>query len=652
MLRLQPRRLRIPPGREAQVRVTARVAELASADVVSGLIRIDPRGSQPLVVPWSVLLEPPPDDLIGDIDLSERRFEPSDLTPAVLSVRLGTIERVRGRDEIQPVRRLDIFLAEDEGAVLGLLARLRDVLPGQYAFGLTGRGPDGNRLASGSIPPAPRCLARGGSVRPQRAPSALRWNSLCASEPDQGAHVSTLDAQVTHLRENPFEIAQQQLRLVGETFGIDSNLISVLSQCKKAVSVSIPTRMDDGSITTFQGYRVTHNIARGPSKGGIRYHPDVTLDEVKSLAMWMTWKCALMGIPFGGAKGGVVCDPKHMSENELQRMTRRFTSEIITEIGPEKDIPAPDVGTGPREMAWIFDTYSMNKGHSVLGVVTGKPLAIGGSLGRLEATARGGLFALLESLERLGKGLAGMRVAVQGFGNVGSYFALFVHQHGAKVIAMSDSSGGVHNAEGIDVPAAIAYKEETGSLAGLKGTEALTNEELLLLDCDVLAPSALEQVITPDNADKIKASIIVEGANGPTTPAADDILEDRGVLILPDVLANAGGVVVSYFEWVQGLQEYFWKEDEVNSNLHDIVQGHSTRRGRCASERRRACAWRPTGSPSCGWPKLRLPEACTRSRRGRPLPRARLPPVRAGAGDARGGRRGHRFRARGGRHLR
>ena len=215
--------------------------------------------------------------------------------------------------------------------------------------------------------------------------------------------MSTLDAPTTHLRENPFELAQQQLRLVGDTFGIDPNLINVLSQCKKAVSVSIPTRMDDGSITTFQGYRVTHNIARGPSKGGIRYHPDVTLDEVKSLAMWMTWKCALMGIPFGGAKGGVLCDPKRMSEDELQRMTRRFTSEIITEIGPEKDIPAPDVGTGPREMAWIFDTYSMNKGHSVLGVVTGKPLAIGGSLGRLEATARGGLFALLEALDRLGK---------------------------------------------------------------------------------------------------------------------------------------------------------------------------------------------------------------------------------------------------------
>jgi glutamate dehydrogenase (NAD(P)+) len=384
--------------------------------------------------------------------------------------------------------------------------------------------------------------------------------------------VSAVDAQATHLRENPFEIAQQQLRLVGETFGIDPNLIKVLSQCKKAVGVTIPTRMDDGAIEAFQGYRVTHNIARGPSKGGIRYHPDVTLDEVKSLAMWMTWKCALMGIPFGGAKGGVVCDPKLLSDTELERMTRRFTSEIITEIGPERDIPAPDVGTGPREMAWIFDTYSMNKGHSVLGVVTGKPLTIGGSLGRLEATARGALFALLEALDRLGMEFAGQRVAVQGFGNVGSFFALFAHQHGAKVIALSDSSGGVHNAGGIDVPAAMEFKAETGSLAGLKGTESITNEELILLECDVLAPSALEQVITADNADKVKTKIIVEGANGPTTPAADDILEDRGIVILPDVLANAGGVVVSYFEWVQGLQEYFWKEEEINAKLHEITK--------------------------------------------------------------------------------
>jgi glutamate dehydrogenase (NAD(P)+) len=385
--------------------------------------------------------------------------------------------------------------------------------------------------------------------------------------------VAPAQTRVSHLRENPFQIAQRQLRLVGETFGIDPNLIAVLEQCKKAVVVSVPVRMDDGSIRTFEGYRVTHNIARGPSKGGIRYHPDVTLDEVKALAMWMTWKCALMGIPFGGAKGGVVCDPKQLSLGELERLTRRFTTEIITEIGPEKDIPAPDVGTGPREMAWIFDTYSMNKGHSVLGVVTGKPLTVGGSLGRLEATARGALYCLLEALRELRLEVEGLRVAVQGFGNVGSHLALFLHQQGASVVALSDSRGGVYNGRGIDVPAALAHKQETGSLQGLRGTEPISNEELILLDCDVLAPSALEQVITAENADQVRARIVLECANGPTTPAADDILEERGVLILPDVLANAGGVVVSYFEWVQGLQEYFWKEAEVNEKLREIVRG-------------------------------------------------------------------------------
>jgi glutamate dehydrogenase (NAD(P)+) len=382
--------------------------------------------------------------------------------------------------------------------------------------------------------------------------------------------VATIDTG-THLRENPFEIARQQLRLVGRTFNIDPNLINVLQECKKAVEVAIPISMDDGSIRTFTGYRVQHNIARGPSKGGIRYHPDVTLDEVKALSMWMTWKCSLMNIPFGGAKGGVVCNPKEMSVRELERMTRRYTTEIITEIGPEKDIPAPDVGTSGREMAWIFDTYSMNKGHSVLGVVTGKPLAVGGSLGRLEATSRGGLYCLLEAFKKLDISPAGQRVAIQGFGNVGSFFAKFVAEEGAKVVAVSDSSGGVYNPKGLDVAALLAFKQETGELTGFRGGEAITNEDLILVDCDVLAPCALEQVITSDNAAGVKAKIVVEGANGPTTPAADDILEDMGVLILPDVLANAGGVVVSYFEWVQGLQEYFWKEDEVNEKLRDIV---------------------------------------------------------------------------------
>jgi glutamate dehydrogenase (NAD(P)+) len=382
--------------------------------------------------------------------------------------------------------------------------------------------------------------------------------------------VTTVAAPVSHLRENPFAIAQQQLHRVADTFKIDPNLISVLKECKKAVVVSVPVVMDDGTVHAFEGYRVTHNIARGPSKGGIRYHPDVTLDEVKSLAMWMTWKCALMNIPFGGAKGGIACNPKKLSETELQKMTRRYTSEIINEIGPEKDIPAPDVGTDGRVMAWIFDTYSMNKGHSVLGVVTGKPLNIGGSLGRLEATARGALYIIREAVRKQGATIAGQRVVVEGFGNVGMYLARFLAQEGATVIAASDSSGGVHNPKGIDIETAIAHKQETGSLSGLKDAEQVTDEEVLLLDCDVLAPCALEQVITSDNADKIKAKIICEGANGPTTPAADEILEDRGVLVLPDVLANAGGVVVSYFEWVQGLQEYFWKEDEVNARLNDI----------------------------------------------------------------------------------
>jgi glutamate dehydrogenase (NAD(P)+) len=382
--------------------------------------------------------------------------------------------------------------------------------------------------------------------------------------------VTTAEAPVSHLREDPFEIAQEQLRKVAEIFNIDSNLIEVLRQCKKAVVVSVPVVMDNGQVESFEGYRVTHNIARGPSKGGIRYHPDVSLSEVKSLAMWMTWKCALMNIPFGGAKGGVICNPKTLSRGELQKMTRRYTTEIINEIGPEKDIPAPDVGTDASVMAWIFDTYSMNKGHSVLGVVTGKPLNVGGSLGRLEATARGAMYSIREAIRKRNLQWDGLRLVVQGFGNVGLYLSKFAYGEGAKVIAISDSQSGVYNPNGIDIEAAIAHKQETGALAGLRGTEPISNEDILLLECDVLAPCALEQVITADNAAKVKASIICEGANGPITPAADEILFDKGALVLPDILANAGGVVVSYFEWVQGLQEYFWKEDEVNARLNDI----------------------------------------------------------------------------------
>jgi glutamate dehydrogenase (NAD(P)+) len=383
--------------------------------------------------------------------------------------------------------------------------------------------------------------------------------------------VTAVGGPETHLKENPYDNVREQLRRVAMAFDIDPQLVAVLAECKKEVVVSIPTKMDDSTVHAFRGYRVTHNVARGPSKGGIRYHPDVTLDEVKALAMLMTWKCALMGLPFGGAKGGVVCDPKRMSPGELERMTRRYTSEIINEIGPEKDIPAPDVGTNPAVMAWIFDTYSMNKGHSVLGVVTGKPLTIGGSLGREEATARGILYVIEDACRTLDLRLDDLRVAVQGFGNVGANLAKFVAELGARVIAVSDSTGGLHNANGIDVQAALAHKAETGELRGLRNAEPITNEDLVLLACDVLVPCALEQVITRENADRVQARLVVEGANGPVTPGADEILEERGILVLPDVLANAGGVVVSYFEWVQGLQEYFWKEEEVNQRLNEIV---------------------------------------------------------------------------------
>jgi glutamate dehydrogenase (NAD(P)+) len=383
--------------------------------------------------------------------------------------------------------------------------------------------------------------------------------------------VTTVEAPTSHLKENPWEMARSQLRQTAVQLGMEDSMLNVLLECKKCVAVSIPTRMDDGSVRVFEGFRCTHNVARGPSKGGIRYHHEVTLEETKALAMWMTWKCALMGLPFGGAKGGVVVNPKELSVSELERMTRRYTTEIINFIGPEADIPAPDVGTSPREMAWIFDTYSMNKGYSVLGVVTGKPLEVGGSVGRVEATARGAAFCVREALRKQDLSIEGRKVAVQGFGNVGSNLALILADQGATIVGLSDSAGGICNADGIDVRAALAHKKESGSLEGLSGTDSVTNEELLLIDCDVLAPCALEQVITDENADQIKASIVCEGANGPVTLDADQILDDRGVLILPDVLANAGGVVVSYFEWVQGLQEYFWKESEVNAKLNDII---------------------------------------------------------------------------------
>ena len=377
----------------------------------------------------------------------------------------------------------------------------------------------------------------------------------------------TLDISAPQATQNVWEMAQEQLDDVARLIGLNESIHGFLREPKRVLEVSVPVRMDNGVFRMFKGYRVQHNMSRGPTKGGIRFHPDVSLDEVKALAMWMTWKCALANIPFGGAKGGVICDPKAMSMHELEGMTRRFASEISIIIGPEKDIPAPDVYTTPQIMAWIMDTISMQKGYSVPGVVTGKPLAIGGSLGRDKATARGCLYVVDEAMKELGSEIEGARVAIQGFGNAGMHAAELMCARGYKIVAVSDSRGGVANPNGLDVAKLIAHKGETGSVVGLSGSEATSNKDVLECDCDVLVPAALEKVITRENAPRIKAKIVAEAANGPTLPAADDILYDRGIMVLPDILANAGGVTVSYFEWVQDLQENFWEEDEINERL-------------------------------------------------------------------------------------
>src|SRR5262245_14016177 len=367
---------------------------------------------------------------------------------------------------------------------------------------------------------------------------------------------------------NPFAIAQQQFDNAAEYLKLESWLRDVLRKPKRQLIVSIPTKMDDGSIKVFEGYRVQHSLARGPAKGGIRYHPSVTLDEVKALASWMTWKCATVNIPYGGGKGGVVCDPKKMSQHELEGMTRRYASVII---GPEKDIPAPDVYTNAQTMAWIMDTYSMTVGSTQLGVVTGKPLPIGGSQGRNEATARGCQFVIREACREKKIPLKGARVAVQGFGNAGSIAARLLSEDGARVIAASDSAGGIHNPKGLDIKAVNAHKSSTGSLRGFQGAEPISNEKLLELECDVLVPAALENQITMENAPRIRAKIVAEAANGPTTPGADQILHKSGVFQIPDILANAGGVTVSYFEWVQSLQAFFWEENQVNHHLEKVM---------------------------------------------------------------------------------
>jgi len=370
---------------------------------------------------------------------------------------------------------------------------------------------------------------------------------------------------------NPREAALQQLADTAVRINLDDSIHQKLCYPKRILTVAIPTAMDDGSERVFTGYRVQHSMERGPCKGGIRYHPDVTLDEVIALAMWMTWKCAVVNIPYGGAKGGVICNPKAMSQGELERMTRRFTAELLPIIGPEMDIPAPDVYTNPQTMAWIMDTYSMNKGYVVPGVVTGKPVEIGGSLGRETATARGCAFCLVEALQGLGIPIQGSTVAIQGFGNAGSYSALYAEEFGGKVIAASDSKGGVYCPSGLWVKDLMKHKKETGSVVGFGGCDAISNAELLELQCDVLIPAALENVITDANADKVKAKIVAEAANGPTTPAAQPILDSNNVFVIPDILANAGGVTVSYFEWVQSLQSIYWSADDVDKRLRDVM---------------------------------------------------------------------------------
>ncbi|MCK5547751.1 MAG: Glu/Leu/Phe/Val dehydrogenase, partial [Thermoplasmata archaeon] len=363
---------------------------------------------------------------------------------------------------------------------------------------------------------------------------------------------------------NPFEIAKKQVDEAGKRLKLDIGMLDILKHPHRELTVSFPVKMDDGSVQTFTGHRVQYNDALGPCKGGLRYHPDVNLDEVRALAAWMTWKCAVVGIPYGGAKGGITCSPKEMSDGELERMTRRFASEISGFIGPRRDIPAPDVYTNPQTMAWIMDTYSMNVGYSVPSVVTGKPVLIGGSEGRNEATSRGVMYTTREAARVKGIDLKNATIAVQGYGNVGFNAArLFVEECGSKIIAVSDSKGGIVDENGLDPHKVFEHKKNTGSVVGYPGSKDISNEQLLELECDVLVPSALENVITSKNAANIKAKIVSEGANGPTTPEADEILYKNGKMVLPDILANAGGVVVSYFEWVQDLQNYFWSETEI-----------------------------------------------------------------------------------------
>ena len=373
-------------------------------------------------------------------------------------------------------------------------------------------------------------------------------------------------------RMSALDSALHQLGVAVEQLGLDDGMHAMLATPRRSMQVAVPLRRDDGTLEVLSGYRVQHNLSRGPAKGGVRFHPSTDLDEVRALAMWMTWKCALIGIPYGGAKGGVAVDPRMLSRNELERVTRRYASEIMPIIGPEKDIPAPDVGTDEQTMAWMMDTYSIHSGYTVTGVVTGKPVSVGGSQGRGAATSRGVMVAAFSALHEAGIDHRGATVAVQGFGKVGGLVAQFLHDAGCTVVAVSDYKGGVHDPSGLN-PAALLRHLHSGAdtVVGFPGTDTITNAELLELDVDVLVPAALEGVIHEGNADRVRASFVVEGANGPTTPDGDAVLEGNDVRVVPDVLANAGGVAVSYFEWVQDLQAYFWTEDEVNDKLEHLM---------------------------------------------------------------------------------
>jgi glutamate dehydrogenase (NAD(P)+) len=371
--------------------------------------------------------------------------------------------------------------------------------------------------------------------------------------------------------ENPFEAMMMRFDRAAELLDLEPGLYKVLRHAEKQITVSCPVMMDSGEVEVFTGHRVLYNTSRGPGKGGIRFDVAVTLEEVKALAAWMTWKCAVVNLPFGGAKGGVVCDPSKLSVGELERLTRRYTAGIVATLGPDSDVPAPDVNTNERVMAWVMDTYSMRMGHTVTAVVTGKPVEMGGSLGRREATGRGCMIVTKEALKHLGMPVRGTTIAVQGFGNVGSVTAQLLADEGCKIVAISDKSGGYFNPNGVDIAAALAHVKKTRHVEGFPGAQPITNEELLTLDVDVLVPAALENVITSKNAGKVRAKIICEGANGPTTAGADNILDEKGVFVIPDILANAGGVTVSYFEWVQDRGGYFWTEEVVNQRLTEIM---------------------------------------------------------------------------------